>query len=89
MISESTPRTLHSGSDEEPIFFLYLYGSRCEQVRLIEPYVSRRLQVRVQTRFELHLFSCERCLRAVEFELLVKRAVGDFAKFAQFSRSWH
>jgi hypothetical protein len=87
MISAGTPRTLHSGSDEEPIF--YLYGSRCEQVRLIEPYVSRRLQVRVQTRFELHLFSCERCLRAVEFELLVKRAIGDFAKFAQFSRSWH
>jgi hypothetical protein len=87
MISDSTPRTLHSRSDEEHIF--HLYGSRCEQVRLIEPYVSRRLQVRTQTRFELHLFSCERCLRAVEFELLVKRAVGDFAKFAQFSRSWH
>ncbi len=30
--------------------------------------------------FELHLFSCERCLRAVEFELLVKRAVGDLRK---------
>ena len=87
MISESTPRTLSSGSDEERTF--HLYGSRCEQVQLIEPYVSRSLQVLAQTRFELHLFSCERCLRAVEFELLVKRAVGDFAKFAQFSRSWH
>ena len=87
MISDSTPRTLNFGGNEEHIF--HLYGSRCEQVRLIEPYVSRRLQVRVQTRFELHLFSCERCLRAVEFELLVKRAIGDFAKFAQFSRSWH
>jgi len=87
MISDSTPRTLNVGSDEEHTF--HLYGSRCEQVRFIEPYVSSRLQVRAQTRFELHLFSCERCLRAVEFELLVKRAVGDFAKFAQFSRSWH
>jgi hypothetical protein len=87
MISDSTPRTLHFGSDEEHTF--HLYGSRCEQVRMIEPYVSRRLQVRAQTRFELHLFSCERCLRAVEFELLVKRAIGDFAKFAQISRSWH
>ena len=87
MISDSTPRTLNVCSDEEHTF--QLYGSRCEQVRLIEPYVSRRLQVRAQTRFELHLFSCERCLRAVEFELLVKRAIGDFAKFAQFSRSWH
>jgi hypothetical protein len=87
MISDSTPRTLNSGGDEEHVF--HLCGSRCEQVRLIEPYVSRRLQVRVQTWFELHLFSCERCLRAVEFELLVKRAIGDFAKFAQFSRSWH
>ena len=87
MISESTPRTLSSGGDEEHTF--HLYGSRCEQVRLIEPYVSRRLQVRVQNRFEVHLFSCERCLRAVEFELLVRRVVGDSAKFAQFSRSWH
>ena len=87
MIPDSTLRTLNSGSDEDHTF--RLYGSRCEQVSLIEPYVSRRLQVRAQTRFELHLFSCERCLRAVEFELLVKRAIGDFAKFAQFSRSWH
>jgi hypothetical protein len=87
MISNSTLRTLGSGSDEEHTF--HLYGSRCDQVRLIEPYVSRCLQVLAQTQFELHLFSCERCLRAVEFELLVKRALGDFAKFAQFSRSWH
>jgi hypothetical protein len=87
MIRVSTPYTLKSGSDEEHAF--HLYGSRCEQVRLIEPYVSRRLRVQTQIRFELHLFSCERCLRAVEFELLVKRAIGDFAKFAQFSRSWH
>ena len=82
-------------SDTTPIFELsdeqcaFLYGSTCEQVRLIEPYVSCRLHSGVQTRFELHLFSCERCLRAVEFELLVKRAVADFAKFAHFSRSWH
>ena len=87
MISDSTPRTLNFGSDEDRAF--HLYGSRCEQVRLIEPYVGRRLQVRTQTWFELHLFFCERCLRAVEFELLVKRAIGDFARFAQFSRSWH
>ena len=87
MISDRTPRTLSSGRDEEHTF--HLYGSLCGQVRLIEPYVGRRLQVRTQTRFELHLFSCERCLRAVEFELLVKRVVGDFEKFAQFSRSWH
>ena len=87
MIRVCTARTLKCGSDDEHVF--HLYGSRCEQVRLIEPYVSRRLQVRAQTLFELHLFSCERCLRAVEFELLVKRVVGDSAKFAQFSRSWH
>ncbi len=61
----------------------------CDQVHLIEPYITRQLRVRTQTQFELHLFSCEHCLRAVEFELLVKRAVADLAKFAQFSRSWH
>ena len=87
MIRVGTPRTLKYGSDEEHAF--HLYGSWCEQVRLIEPYVSRRLQDQARTRFELHLFACERCLRAVEFELLVKRVVGDSAKFAQFSRSWH
>ena len=87
MIRVGTPRTLNYGSDEEHAF--HLYGSWCEQVRLIEPYVSRRLEVQARARFELHLFSCERCLRAVEFELLVERVVGDSAKFAQFSRSWH
>jgi hypothetical protein len=87
MIRVGAPRTLKYGSDDEHAF--HLYGSWCEQVRLIEPYVSRRLQVRAQTLFELHLFSCERCLRAVEFELLVKRVVGDSAKFAQFSSSLH
>jgi hypothetical protein len=87
MIRVDTARTLKCGGDDEYAF--HLYGSRCEQVRLIEPYVSRRLQVQARTHFELHLFSCERCLRAVEFELLVERVVGDSAKFAQFSRSWH
>jgi hypothetical protein len=87
MIRVSTPFTLNFGNDEDHTF--RVYGSRCEQVRLIEPYVSSQLQLRTQTRFELHLFSCERCLRAVEFELFVKRAIGDLAKFAQFSRSWH
>jgi hypothetical protein len=61
----------------------------CDQEHLIEPYVSRTLHAWTQTQFELHLFSCERCLRAVEFELLVKRAAADSAKFALFSRSWH
>jgi hypothetical protein len=61
----------------------------CDQVHRIEPYVGRTLHARTQTQFELHLFSCEHCLRAVEFELLVKRAVADFAKSAPFSRSWH
>jgi hypothetical protein len=42
-----------------------------------------------QSWFELHLFLCEHCLRTDEFELLVKRAIGDFAKFAQFSRACH
>jgi hypothetical protein len=74
-------------ADDDRVF--HLYGSSCEQVHLIEPYVSRSLRVLAQNQFELHLFSCERCLRAVEFELLVKRAVSDCAKFAQFSRSWH
>lgn len=69
--------------------YAFLYGSSCAQVRLIEPYVSCRLRGVAQTRFEMHLFSCERCLRAVEFELLVRRAVADCAKFAHFSRSWH
>jgi hypothetical protein len=87
MIRVDAPRRLKYGCDEEHAF--HLYGSSCDQVRLIEPYVSRRLQLGAQTLFELHLFSCERCLRAVEFELLVKRVVGDSAKFAQFSRSWH
>jgi hypothetical protein len=87
MIRDGTLRTLKCGSDDEYAF--HLYGSLCEQVRFIEPYVSHRLQVQARSRFELHLFSCERCLRAVEFELLVKRVVGDSAKFAQFSRSWH
>jgi hypothetical protein len=87
MIRVGTPRTLKRDGDEDHAF--HLYGSRCEEVRLIEPYVSRRLQVRAQTLFEWHLFSCERCLRAVEFELLVKRVVGDSAKFAQFSSSLH
>jgi hypothetical protein len=73
--------------DDEHVF--NLYGSTCAEVRLIEPYVSCRLRAGAQTQFELHLFSCERCLRAVEFELFVKRAVADFTKFAQFSRSWH
>lgn len=75
------------GTDDDHAF--RIYGSTCEQVRLIEPYVSRRLLARAQTEFELHLFSCERCLRAVEFELFVKRAVSDITKFAEFSRSWH
>jgi hypothetical protein len=74
-------------SDDDHAF--RVYGSNCEQVRLIEPYVSRRLRVRAQNEFELHLFYCERCLRAVEFELFVKRAVSDITKFAEFSRSWH
>jgi hypothetical protein len=76
-----------SSSDDEHVF--HVYGSTCEEVRLIEPYVSCRLRAPAQTQFELHLFSCERCLRAVEFELFVKRAVADSTKFAQFSRSWH
>ena len=76
-----------AGKSDE--YVLQQYGSTCEQVLLIEPYVCRRLATQAQTRFELHLFSCERCLRAVEFELFVKRAVSDFSKFAQFSRSWH
>jgi hypothetical protein len=87
MIRSGTPRTLEAGSDDERVS--HLYGSTCEQVLLIGPYVSRSLPKSAESRFELHLFSCERCLRAVEFELLVKRVVGDFAKFAQFSRSWH
>jgi hypothetical protein len=87
MIRIGTQRTLKSRRDYERVF--HLYGSACEQVRLIEPYVSRRLRGQAQTQFEFHLFSCERCLHAVEFELLVKRAVADFAKFAQFSRSLH
>ena len=86
MIRIGTTRKLESANDAH---LLHQYGSSCEQVRLIEPYVCRRLTLRVRTRFERHLFSCERCLHAVEFELFVKSAVADSAKFAQFSRSWH
>jgi hypothetical protein len=85
MIRSGTQHT--AAKSEEHVF--HQYGSTCEQVLLIEPYVCRRLACEAQARFELHLFSCERCLHAVEFELLVKRAVSDSAKFAQFSRSWH
>jgi hypothetical protein len=87
MIRFCTTRRLNTGNEDERA--LHVYGSMCEQVRLIEPYVSRGLETRTRARFELHLFSCERCRSAVEFELLVERVVGDFAKFAQFSRSWH
>jgi hypothetical protein len=86
MIRSGTSRTLKSGMDDH---VFHLYVSACEQVRFIEPYVCRSLRPRAKTRFERHLFMCERCLHAVEFELFVKRAVADFAKFAQFSRSWH
>jgi hypothetical protein len=86
MIRSGTPRTLNYGLDEH---VFHLYGTSCEQVRLIEPYACRRLRSQARTRFERHFFSCERCLHAVEFELLAKRAVADFTKFAQFSRSWH
>jgi hypothetical protein len=87
MIRTGTPRPSKSRTGDERVF--HLYGSSCEQVRLIEPYVGRCLRMRAQAQFELHLFSCERCLHAVEFELLVKRAVADFSNFAHFSRSWH
>jgi hypothetical protein len=86
MIRSGISDTQHSSKDEH---VFHLYGSSCEQVRLIEPYVSRRLRANASALFELHLFACERCLRAVEFELLVKRVVADSTKFAQFSRSWH
>jgi hypothetical protein len=66
-----------------------LGGAACAPVQLIEPYVSRQLRVRTQTQFELHPFSCEHCLRAVEFELIVKRAIADWAGVARFSRSLH
>lgn len=86
MIRVGAPQKSKPGDDD---CRLELDGMCCDQVRLIEPYVSRRLRARTQTQFELHLFSCEHCQRAVEFELLVERVATDFAKFAQFSRSWH
>jgi hypothetical protein len=86
MIHDGAAISVYGGDDE---YVFLLYGSTCAEVRLIEPYVSCRLRARAQTHFELHLFSCERCLRAVEFELFVKRAVSDFTKFAQFSQQWH
>jgi hypothetical protein len=86
MIRTGTRLASTSGDEDRR---LELERMCCGQVHLIESYVSRTLRARTQTQFELHLFSCEHCLRAVEFELLVKRAVADFAKFAPFSRSWH
>jgi hypothetical protein len=86
MIRIGTSRNPHFGDEA---CLLNLDGTSCTQVHLIEPYVSRRLRVRTRTQFELHLLSCEHCLRAVEFELLVMRAVSDYARFAHFSRSRH
>jgi hypothetical protein len=86
MIRIGAPRRPQSGDEE---YLPNLDGTSCAQGHLIGSYVARRLRVRTQTQFELHLFSCEHCLRAVEFELLVQRAVADFARFAHFSRSWH
>jgi hypothetical protein len=83
----STTHTLNTGSDDERE--IRVTGSICEHVRFIEPYVGRSLEWRARARFELHMVACEHCRNAVEFELLVERVVGDTAKFAQFSRSWH
>lgn len=87
MIRFGTTRTLNTGSDDERE--IRVNGSLCEHYRFIVPYVDRSLEWRARTRFELHLVSCERCRNIVEFELLVERVVGDSARFAQFSRSWH
>ena len=87
MIRSNTTRTLNTGGDEE--HDSDSSGTMCNQAHFVEPYVSRSLEGYERGRFELHLFSCECCRRTVEFELLVERVVGDFAKFAQFSRSWH
>jgi hypothetical protein len=64
-------------------------GASCEHGYFVEPYIARRLRARARTHFELHLFACEHCLRAVELEHLIKRVVSDFANVAQISRSWH
>ena len=86
MSFEATADFAETADEECAVHF---YGSDCAQVRLIRPYVSHQLRLGMQTRFELHLNSCEGCSRAVEFELRVKQAVADFAKFAHFSRAWH
>ena len=87
MIRFSTTRTLNTGSDDERE--IRVDGALCEHYRFIVPYVSRSLEWLARSQFELHMISCERCRNIVEFELLVERVVGDSAKFAQFSRSWH
>jgi hypothetical protein len=87
MIRFVTPRTLNTGSDDE--LEIRVEGALCEHFRFIVPYVGRSLEWRARARFELHMVSCERCRSTVEFELLVERVVGDSARFAQFSRSWH
>ena len=87
MIRFNTTRTLNTGTDDERE--IRVTGSICEHVRFIVPYVGRSLDWRARARFELHMVACEHCRNAVEFELLVERVVGDTAKFAQFSRSWH
>jgi hypothetical protein len=85
MIRSCTSPRPNPGDEDCPI----ACDVACEHGRFIAPYVARRLQARTLTEFELHLFACEHCSRAVEFELFVKRTISDFAKFAQFSRSWH
>ena len=61
----------------------------CTHGPFILPYVAGCLDEQTQTRFEQHLYACDCCSRAVEFELRVKRTMADFAKFAEISRSWH
>ena len=61
----------------------------CAYRDLIELYIARNLSIQELEDFELHLFKCTSCLKAIEFELTVQRMTSDFAKSAEISRSWH
>ncbi len=50
-------------------------AKRCECAHLVDSYVWSCLAADTQKAFELHLMDCAPCLRAVELERLLRRAI--------------
>lgn len=48
---------------------------RCDCAHLVDSYVWECLAVDTQKAFELHLMECAGCLRSVELERLLRRAI--------------